>query len=381
MNTTVTVVGAGPAGLLTARHLAEQGWQVSVIEEHSGIGKPVQCAGLISKSGTFINKLSIKESIVNEIQGARIYAPNGECLSIHKYETVAYVIDRELFDKECQKEAEKLGVEVRRNCKLIDLRSDTAFVKQDERGEMIKTKVVVGADGASSKVRSSAGIHLPSDNFANCFQIRAKGSFDRDFVELYFGSFAENFFAWIIPEGKHNARIGIGTTAKKNARQCLEEFVRKKGLEVEKIDETAGLIPIGPPLKEVSRGNTVLVGDAAFHTKATTGGGIITGSIGARLASEAITDHLRKNKPLKEYDKAVARELNKDLLIHWKVRKFLNMQDDDSLNKLFAKLKHAKIEQFLEKYGNMDQPSLFAGKLLANPKIWVMLPEAISVLR
>lgn len=381
MNPTVTVIGAGPAGLLTARHLAEQGWNVRVIEEHASVGKPVQCAGLISKSGTFINKLSIKESIVNEIQGARIYAPDGECLSIHKYETVAYVIDRELFDRECLKEAEKLGVEVRKNCKLIDLRSDTAFVQQNERGEMIKAKVFVGADGVNSKVRSAIGMHMPSESFVNCHQIRAKGSFDRDFVELHFGSFAQNFFAWVIPEGKNNARIGVGTSLKKNAKQCLEEFLKKKGIEVEKTDETAGLIPIGQPLKEVSKANTLLVGDAAFHTKATTGGGIITGSIGARLAAECITEHLRSGRPLKDYDRAVARELNKDLLIHWKVRKFLNSQSDDSLNRLFAKLKKAKIEQFLEKYGNMDQPSLFAGKLLANPKTWVMLPEAISVLR
>jgi len=380
MNTTITVVGAGPAGLIAAKHLAGAGWQVTVLEDHKKVGKPVQCAGLISKSGATVNKLPVQDCVLNEIQGAKIFAPNGETLSLHKYETVALVLDREKFDLNCLKEAQKLGVEVKTQCKLIDLRSDTVFLQHEERGEMLKTKIVVGADGANSKVRSLIGMQLPSDSFVNAFQIRAKGRFEKEFVQLHFGSFAEKFFAWVIPESKEIARIGLGTTIQKNPKQALQDFLQKKSLEVERIEENAGLIPIEAPLREVSKGNTLLVGDAALHAKASTGGGIITGSIGARIAAETITEHLRHGKPLKNYEKNI-QLLNKDLILHWKIRKFLNSQTDESLNKLFAKMKKAKIEQFLEKYGNMDHPTLFAGKLLSNPRIWFMLPEVISALR
>lgn len=380
MNSTITVIGAGPIGLIAARHLAEAGMQVTVLEEHAKVGKPMQCAGLISKSGAAINKLPVKECTLNEIQGARIFAPNGEMLSVHKYETVALVIDREKFDLECLKEAEKLGVEVKAKCKLIDLRSDTVFYQHEERGEIMKTKIAIGADGAGSKSRSLLGMQQPSTSFINAYQIRAKGSFEKEFVELYFGSFAEGFFAWKIPESKSIARIGIGTTMQKNAQQALEEFLQKKSIQVEKIEESAGLIPIGQPLKETVKGNALLIGDAAFQTKATTGGGIITGSVAARLASEAVIENQRHRKPLKSLDKNLS-ALNKDLQIHWKIRKYLNSLNEDSLNKLFVKLKNAKIDQFLEKYGNMDHPSLFAGKLLGNPKMWFLLPEVINALR
>ncbi|HIH32873.1 MAG TPA: hypothetical protein HA227_01335 [Candidatus Diapherotrites archaeon] len=106
----------------------------------------------------------------------------------------------------------------------------------------------------------------------------------------------------------------------------------------------------------------------------------MTGSIAARIAAETITEHLRNKKPLKNFDKNLA-GLNKDLLLHWKVRRFLNSQTDEQLNRLFEKMKKAKIEEFLEKHGNMDHPSLFAGKLLSNPKIWFLLPEALKALR
>ena len=47
----ITVVGAGPVGLQAALQLKANGFDVSIIEEHREIGKPVQCAGLISKQG------------------------------------------------------------------------------------------------------------------------------------------------------------------------------------------------------------------------------------------------------------------------------------------------------------------------------------------
>ncbi|HIH21448.1 MAG: geranylgeranyl reductase family protein [Candidatus Diapherotrites archaeon] len=380
MNTTITIAGAGPAGLTTARHLAEEGWQVTVLEEHKKIGKPMQCAGLISKAGAVINKLPVQDCILNEIQGARIFAPNGEKLFLHKYETVALVLDREKLDLNCLKEAEKHGVEVRTNCKLIDARTDTVFLQQDERGEMLKTKILVGADGANSKVRSILGLRMPSENFVNSFQIRAKGRFEKEFVELHLGNFAKGFFAWVVPESRDTARIGIGTSVQENAQQALDKFLKEKNISVQKIEHTAGVIPIGQPLKEACKGNALLVGDAGFHAKATTGGGIVTGSIAARIAAETITEHLRNKKPLKNFDKNLA-GLNKDLLLHWKVRRFLNSQTDEQLNRLFEKMKKAKIEEFLEKHGNMDHPSLFAGKLLSNPKIWFLLPEALKALR
>jgi len=45
------VVGAGPAGILAAKRVAERGFSVQVFEEHPSIGEPSHCAGLISVEG------------------------------------------------------------------------------------------------------------------------------------------------------------------------------------------------------------------------------------------------------------------------------------------------------------------------------------------
>ena len=47
----VIVVGGGPAGSVSARTAARHGARVLQIEEHTKIGKPIQCTGLLSVRG------------------------------------------------------------------------------------------------------------------------------------------------------------------------------------------------------------------------------------------------------------------------------------------------------------------------------------------
>ncbi|MBT4407950.1 MAG: FAD-dependent oxidoreductase, partial [Euryarchaeota archaeon] len=44
----VVIVGAGPVGSFAAWKLSEKGHKVLLLEEHSEIGRPFQCAGLVT---------------------------------------------------------------------------------------------------------------------------------------------------------------------------------------------------------------------------------------------------------------------------------------------------------------------------------------------
>ena len=46
----ISIIGGGPIGAYTAYLLAKAGEQVRIFEEHNKIGKPVQCAGIVSKN-------------------------------------------------------------------------------------------------------------------------------------------------------------------------------------------------------------------------------------------------------------------------------------------------------------------------------------------
>ncbi|MFH1256457.1 MAG: geranylgeranyl reductase family protein [Candidatus Diapherotrites archaeon] len=375
----VLVVGAGPIGLKTAMELKALGINVSVIEEHPIVGRPVNCTGLVSKTGARSLGLELEECTVNSVVGARIFSPDGSMLEVRKNEPVAYVLDREKFDYGIYKKAVSKGIEVKLNTRLIDVRNETVFVQNKGRGELAKAKIVVGADGAVSRVRQLIGRGAPKEKMVHAIQVKCRGlnGFDKDFVEMHFGSFAKDFFAWVVPESKEIARIGLGTS-EGNPAELFDEFVRKKRIAGEFFGKSSAMIPIGPPLNEITKDNLILVGDAAYHTKATSGGGIVTGSLAASIAAEGIKENLANGKPLKEVDKKLV-GLNKELQLHWRIRKYLNSLDDNKLNKLVGKANKAGLPEFLEKYGDMDRPSLFVGRILRTPKLWGLFGEGLKI--
>jgi len=98
----ITVIGAGPSGLLASHLLKKAGHEISIIEEHKIIGRPVSCSGLIGKDYfDYFNNFNFKESILNRIDGA-IVNLGGESFEL-KRKGVSYVVDRSTFDQTLSK--------------------------------------------------------------------------------------------------------------------------------------------------------------------------------------------------------------------------------------------------------------------------------------
>ncbi len=386
----INIIGAGPVGLHAATRLSEEGFETTVFEEHNTIGRPVQCAGLVSKAG--LQELEIKpgESLVNQVKGVKMFSPNGQSITVEKQEPVAHVLDRYLFDQMLYKKAKRLGIEIRTGSKLIDLRAkpseknqpekqaSSLFMQTKGRGELLKSQITVGADGPHSVVRHSIFPKMFEKEFVHGYQIRAEGQFDPNFVEMHFGSFAPGFFAWVIPESSRTARIGLGVKLGENAAEKMQEFLQKRQVYGRALSKSSALIPIAKPPKQISQGTVLLVGDAAGQTKATTGGGLVFGLKAAKACAETIANHLKHKKPLEDYSKNL-QEINKELSLHWKIYSYIQSIPPQKLDALLEKAKKTGIEEFLSKEGNMDKPSKFMKKMLFKPKMWGLLPTVLRM--
>ncbi len=368
---TVAIIGAGPAGLMAALRIKELGIDATVFEEHDNVGEPVHCSGLISKKGVEDLGLAPSDSLQNEIKGAKIFSPSGHMLKIKRKETVAYVVDRKKFDEMLVRKARLHNIHVATNTKLIDVRKNTLFVQSENRGELRKAEYIIGADGVNSTVRHLLGIKAPKENFVHTMQATLSGEFEKDMVEVHLNEFAKGFFAWVVPISAEKAKVGIGTTLGEDVNERFRAFVKQRlpNARIYKVD--SALVPCGPPLSGISKDNLAIVGDAAFQTKATTGGGVIFGMKSALLLGDVVAAAVKNKTMLADYEKKMDK-INKELKLHWKIRKYLNSLSSKEIDDLFLKLKQKGIEEFLEKEGDMDEPGKFIGKLATNPKYFFL---------
>jgi len=338
-----TIIGAGPVGLFLAKEL--KGLDVQIIEEHNEIGRPVQCTGLISKNIDTLYKPP-QECVLNEVKGARIYSPSGKVFEISR-EKEAYVIDRSLFDKSL---AQDLEIKTGKRVEQLDFDS----------------KYVVGADGPNSAIAQLAGFPEIQERITGLQYEIPIGSYNTEFVELYFGKqVAPGFFAWIVPT---DSRLRVGLATSENPKEYLDAFVKRKFGEPQILDKHAGIIPIKLRSNFVKE-NIALVGDSAGQVKPTTGGGIVMGFKSANILADSI-----KNNDLSKYESAWDKELGKDFKLGNKIRSAIKQLSDEEMNEIWEVLCREDVKKLIHEYGDMDHPTKLLKGILKNPKVLTLLP-------
>jgi len=284
----VVIVGAGPAGCRTAEIIARKGYKVLILEEHSEVGSPVQCTGLVSKK---IGKIP-KEIILNEIKKAKFCCGN-DYFEIKSKERML-LLNRGRYDSWMAKNAKKAGAKIRLSTRFLDFKNNVVFTNN----ENIETKCLVGADGPNSSVARCTGIKLPR-NLLFAVQVNVKFHFDSDTVELWFGNdIAPGSFAWVVPENENTARVGLMTH--RNPNPCLEKFLNRRFGKISITNRIGDIIRYGL-IKESATNNALLVGDAACQVKPFSGGGLIYNKIGAEIAGKAIVSALKSNNFSREF--------------------------------------------------------------------------------
>lgn len=378
MKRDIAIVGGGSAGLRLARRLAENQVPVTVFEDHSEIGIPEHCSGLISARNTKELGFDLRASFTNDIYGAKIFSPNNTQLRIESKKPVAHVMDRSVFDKTLYAEAVKAGASIELGTSVMNVRGNTLFTQSKGKGGMKKADIIVAADGVNSRLRKLAGVESKPTDFVHSYQVKAAGTFEPKFVELYFSEkFAPHFFAWVIPENEESAKVGIGCKVGVNPVHAFKSFLREKQLDIHIKTDNSFLIPCAPPIRKPMQLPFILLGDAAYTTKATTGGGIIMNCKSADILGQVLVDHQNHDTPLTEYEKRME-PIFRELDMHYKIHQYQSRLTDDQFNAFFLKLKDAGMENFLASEGDMDEPTRFMGKLISNPRMISLFPEAIK---
>jgi geranylgeranyl reductase family protein len=286
----IIVIGAGPAGSSAARAAAGKGAEVLLIDRRYRIGEPVQCGEWvpqwISRHADFSSKC-----VVQSVERMVTHLPDGKC-----YETMnpGYMIDRSLFDRELADAAVLAGVRFASGTRALGIGPEGVLFEQNAKKRMVRSKVIVGADGVHSRTARWAG--RPPLKKLVALQYRMVLARPQDSVDIFFRRDCEGGYAWFFPKGEA-VNVGMGVVPRKAPdlpqlmRGFVDELVRSGKLaKPNVISQTGGAIPCDLPERVVFR-NVLLAGDAAGHAHPITGAGIlhavIGGEMAGRIAAEA----------------------------------------------------------------------------------------------
>ncbi len=349
----VIIVGAGPAGGMAARTIANSGYSVAIIEMKKEVGYPVQCAESVSEF--CLNAIGIEKDdrwIKNVAKGVKIVAPNGKSFYCAEKR---YNVDRHLFDKSLVEKAVDKGAELytETKAKHIEEKRDRCIIRTN-KGEF-EARVVVAADGALSMIATQLGM-LKRKTFWKAVQYK----FDAKYVKgiddewLYMYMYTQELkggYIWVFPRGDE-CSIGLGGRVPDLVPK-LRKFCKQMGIDPEKRKSAnGGLLPFEFVFETRSKNNCIVVGDAAGLTNSATGGGIFSALYSGKLAGEVVVKSFEEGKQeiLKEYD----RKIRKTPFLHPSImraaRYFENWKDED-WNRLATAAKGMNMEDMTVLWG------------------------------
>jgi geranylgeranyl reductase family protein len=331
----VIIVGGGPAGSTAARRASQAGLSV-VLFDKARFPRYKPCAGGIRSDVNNLLDFDIKSIVQRRISGTTLFAPSGfrvDCIPEDR-SVPGSIIKREDFDHLLLKKAAEAGAEIREDTRIAEAREEEshAAVTTNE-GEEVTGKYLVGADGINGIVAKSLGFYdgWQGDSAMVAIEVEAEvgsntvreicgepSGYDADLLLLYFGGLSHGY-AWCFPK---QTVLSLGACCRQDKSGELKPayekwysaFKDEYGIEPQILSDTTARFPI-KRAKNIVKGRTILVGDAAGLVDAFTGEGIPEAIESGILASSALSKAVKEANPrsLREYEKDCKREIISEL--------------------------------------------------------------------
>lgn len=313
----VIVVGAGPGGTTAARGLALNGLRVLLVEKEK-IPRYKPCGGGLTAKVKNVLDVDFSPAIQDTIHSVSVAFRDSR---MRTEPVTAWCVMRAEFDALLTQYATRAGAAFRDDAPVSNIIFDSRGAEVTTRGQKLRARFLVGADGVNGIVRKAMGIP-PHKDFSVALEAEMdapsvaldewRGTFHMDYSAMPWG------YAWIFPKAEHLS-VGIGsilhTVRNLNIRTELARYVASEpSLKNARERFTRGYrIPISRGYGKYHAPHAVLVGDAAGVVDPFTGEGIYYALRSGQIAAAEIARAFGESDgDVSAYTARINAEINSD---------------------------------------------------------------------
>jgi len=298
----VAVVGAGLAGLQVSRLLAERGYRVALIDRKASIDQSIHTTGIFVRRT--LEDFSLPADCLGPpVRHVRLYSPARRSLDLWSSHDEFRVGRMDRLYQRFLNRCICAGVEWMPSSQFIEytrLRHGIIVrLHQRARSRLIRTKYLVGADGANSRVAAALGLDRNREWIVGVEEVLESVPLDGPPIFHCFldPQIAPGYLAWAVHDGEQ-VHIGVGGYAArfdpvrelKQFRASIRDLFDFSTAQF--VERRGGRIPVGGVLRRIANQDGLLIGDAAGAVSPLTAGGLDPCMRLSTFAAETIATYL-----------------------------------------------------------------------------------------
>jgi flavin-dependent dehydrogenase len=304
----VLVVGAGLAGLNTARLLARRDLNVLVVDRRRSLSAGIRTTGIFVRRT--LDDFDLPDHLLGPgVRDVLLYPPSRRApIRLTSDRDEYRVADMAAVYEHAYRAAESAGARILLGVRYVS--SSTGFVTFVGT-EPVKARFIVGADGARSRVARDLGLDLNRRFLVGAEIIHpiASGTTTPAFHCVLDPRVAPGYLGWVIDDGRH-AHVGVAgypDAMRTGIRHLLDTFAADapgRAAPAGPVERRGGPIPVGGVLRRLACPAGLLVGDAAGAVSPLTAGGLDPCLRMSELAAAVAAGYLRTGDQhiLRRYD-------------------------------------------------------------------------------
>ncbi|MEJ3746144.1 NAD(P)/FAD-dependent oxidoreductase [Actinomycetes bacterium KLBMP 9797] len=304
----VLVVGAGLAGLHTARLLARRHLNVLVVDRRRSLSTGIRTTGIFVRRT--LDDFDLPDHLLGPgVRDVLLYPPSRRApIRLTSDRDEYRVADMAAVYAHAHRAAESAGARVLLGVRYVDA---SMGVVRFAGAPPVATRFIVGADGAHSRVARDLGLDVNRRFLVGAELVHpiAPDTTTPAFHCVLDPRVAPGYLGWVIDDGRH-AHVGVAgypDALRAGIRHLLADFAADapgRAAPAGPVERRGGPIPVGGVLRRLVCPAGLLVGDAAGAVSPLTAGGLDPCLRMSELAAAVTAGYLRTGdrRVLRRYD-------------------------------------------------------------------------------